>query len=165
MNLQNPTEKMSKSADKDDKGTIFILDNIEITSKLISGNYINYKGLIPSQIENHFIISKDEFLRTIKISELFARETAGVITIKINEKNNNITIQSIASEFGENTSEIDADVKGTAEISLNAKYLIEALNCINSENIKFSFNGKLTPILINGVEEKDYKHIIMPTKS
>lgn len=37
MNLQVPTEKMSKSAEKDDKGTIFILDDIEITRKKIMG--------------------------------------------------------------------------------------------------------------------------------
>lgn len=143
----------------------FILGNIEITSRLISGSFIDYKGLIPSKNENYFTVSKDEFLRTVKISELFARETAGVITIKINEKKKNIIVQSIASEFGENTSELEVDVIGVAEISLNAKYLIEALNCLNSENIKFSFNGKLAPILLEGIEDSNYKHIIMPTKS
>jgi DNA polymerase-3 subunit beta len=148
-----------------DNQVSFILGNIEITSRLISGNYIDYKGLIPTKIENYFIISKDEFLRTIKISELFARETAGVITVKINEKKNTITIQSIASEFGENTSEVEAEVKGDAEISLNAKYLIEALNCLSSDDVKFSFNGKLAPILLEGVKDTSYKYIIMPTKS
>jgi DNA polymerase-3 subunit beta len=143
----------------------FILGNIEITSRLISGSFIDYKGLIPLKTENQFTISKDEFLRTTKISELFARETAGVITIKTDEKKKHVTIQSIASEFGENTSEIEAEVKGTAEISLNAKYLIEALNCIGADTIKFNFNGKLAPILIEGIENSDYKHIIMPTKS
>ncbi|MCL1929989.1 DNA polymerase III subunit beta [Candidatus Saccharibacteria bacterium] len=143
----------------------FILNNIEITSRLISGNFIDYQGLIPSKTENNFTLSKDEFLRTIKISELFARETAGVITIKIDEKKSHITIQSIASEFGENTSELTAKVKGSAEISLNARYLIEALNCISSEEIEFNFSGKLAPILLKGVEDISYKHIIMPTKS
>ena len=143
----------------------FIFGNTEITSRLISGNFIDYKGLIPTTSENHFVISKEEFLRTVKISELFARETAGVITIKTNEKKKNLTIQSIASEFGENTSEIEVDVIGTAEISLNAKYLIEALNCIDSDSVKFSFNGKLAPILLEGTQNQNYKHIIMPTKS
>jgi DNA polymerase-3 subunit beta len=143
----------------------FVLGNIEITSRLISGSYIDYKGLIPMRSENKFTILKEEFLRTIKISELFARETAGVITIKTDEKKGCITIQSIASELGENTSEVEAEVKGTAEISLNAKYLIEAVNCLEANNVRFSFNGKLAPILLEGVEDSNYKHIIMPTKS
>ena len=48
MNLQNPTEKMSKSAPRNDKGTIFILDDINITKKKImsaqtdSGNQIYF---------------------------------------------------------------------------------------------------------------------------
>lgn len=143
----------------------FILGNTEVTSRLISGSFINYKGLIPSKTTNRFAISREDFLRTVKISELFARETAGVITIKTNEKKKHITIQSIASEFGENTSELEAEVQGVAEISLNAKYLMEALNCLDSDNIRFNFDGKLAPILLEGVEDRSYKHIIMPTKS
>ena len=58
MNLQNPNEKMSKSAPKDDKGTIFLLDDIEITKKKImsavtdSENVVQYDEIKKPGISN-----------------------------------------------------------------------------------------------------------------
>jgi DNA polymerase-3 subunit beta len=148
-----------------DEQISFNFNNTEITSRLIPGNFINYIGLIPKNSDNNFTIDRSEFLRVIKISELFARESAGSITIKTNGKKNHISINSIASEFGENSSEVDADVTGTSDITLNAKYLLEALNNINIEKVQFSFSSKIAPSLLTGVDFGGYKHIIMPIKS
>lgn len=52
LNMQNPGEKMSKSADKDDKGTIFILDNIEVTRKKIMGAVTDNDNRIKFDEEN-----------------------------------------------------------------------------------------------------------------
>lgn len=52
MNLQNPDEKMSKSAPKDDKGTIFMLDDIEITRKKIMSACTDSEGKIYFDEEN-----------------------------------------------------------------------------------------------------------------
>ncbi len=52
MNLQNPTEKMSKSADKNDKGTIFILDDIELTRKKIMSAVTDNDNKIKYDVEN-----------------------------------------------------------------------------------------------------------------
>lgn len=52
MNLQNPSVKMSKSAPKDDKGTIFILDDIEITKKKIMSAVTDNEGKIYFDEEN-----------------------------------------------------------------------------------------------------------------
>ena len=52
MNLQNPSIKMSKSAPKDDKGTIFILDNVEITRKKIMSSCTDSEGKVYFDEEN-----------------------------------------------------------------------------------------------------------------
>jgi DNA polymerase-3 subunit beta len=143
----------------------FNLGNIEITSRLIAGNFINYQGLIPTKTECEIVVDKSEFVRIVKISELFARESADSITLKADKEKQLVTIKSVASELGENSSEIEADISSDGEITLNAKYLLEALNDLDSEKVWFGFSGKLAPALIKGVEVDDYQHIIMPIKS
>ena len=80
MNLQDPTIKMSKSAPKDDKGTIFMLDDIEITRKKImsavtdNDNKIKFDEESNLKYENGMILTKDnkELISENKpINELF----------------------------------------------------------------------------------------------
>ena len=143
----------------------FQIANTTITSRLIDGKFINYRELIPKKTENSVILDRSEFLRVIKIAELFARESAGSIIIKTDSKKQLLKINSITSEVGENTAEIEGEVTGDNTITLNSKYLIDALNVINSEKVKFNFSGKLAPSLITAEGNLDYKHIIMPVKS
>ena len=143
----------------------FQIGTTVITSRLIDGKFINYRDLIPKRAENSAILDRSEFLRIVKISELFARESAGSIIIKTDSKKQLLKINSITSEVGENSSEIDGEIVGDNIITLNSKYLIDALNVINSDKVKFSFSGKLAPSLLTTEKNLDYKHIIMPVKS
>jgi len=77
-----------------------------------------------------------------------------------------LSIHSIASELGENTSEAAAEISADGQITLNSRYLTEVLNVIDDDDIVFSFNGKLSPCVIREqVKNPDYTHIIMPLKS
>ena len=136
-----------------------------ITSRLIDGKFINYRELIPKRTENSAILDRNEFLRIVKITELFARESAGSIIIKTDFKKQLLKINSITSEIGENSAEIEGEIVGENTITLNSKYLIDALNVINNDKVKFNFSGKLAPSLLTAEKDLDYKHIIMPVKS
>ena len=149
-----------------DEQISFQIGTIIITSRLIDGKFINYRELIPKKTENSAVLDKNEFLRVVKISELFARESAGSIIIKTNLKKQQLKINSITSEIGENSAEIEGEIIGDeGTITLNSKYLIDALNVINSDRVKFNFSGKLSPSLLTADGNLDYKHIIMPVKS
>lgn len=144
----------------------FRINDAEIISRLIDGNFPDYRQLIPKKSDISVKINKSEFVRIVKIAGLFARESGGSITINTDEEKKNISIHSIASELGENTSEATADIKGTGQITLNSRYLTEALSVIDGDEIEFSFNGKIAPtILRSNTKSTNYFHIIMPLKS
>ena len=96
---------------------------------------------------------------------MFARESAGSVTIALDERAQNLSIRSVASQLGENTATATAKVKGTGSITLNSRYLLDALNAMHGDEVGFSFNGKLEPTLLSDPKSPDYKHIIMPLKS
>ena len=135
-----------------------------IISRLIDGKYINYQSLIPSSTDNQAVLNRSEFIQTVKLADLFAREAANLITLKTNEEKQLIEINSITTEKGDYKNTINGTISGDGVITLNAKYLLQALNCVEGDEVNFNFSGKLAPVLLTGKDD-DYKHIIMPIKS
>lgn len=150
----------------DDTQVRFRMDDIEITSRLIEGNFPDYRQLIPKHTDITAQTNKEELTRITKIASLFARESGGSITIQTDGTKKTISIHSIASQLGENTSETEANVETDGTVTLNSKYLIEALGCFDSPDISFGFSGKLAPCVLKALDsDTDYQHIIMPLKS
>ena len=143
----------------------FEANNIVITSRLIDGSFINYRQLIPKKTDVVVTVNRGEFIRVVKIAELFARESAGSITVKTNSTKSLLNIHSIASQIGENNTETDATITGDGVVTLNSKFLLDGLNQFDGENIKIQFSGKVAPILLTSEKDSGYKHLIMPVKS
>lgn len=138
----------------------------EITSRLIDGNFPDYRQLIPASSDTSVTLEKSDFVRITKIAGLFARESGGSVTLTADSEKKTMSIHSIASQLGENTSESAAEVVGDGQVTLNSRYLSEALSVIDGDTVTFRFSGKLAPCVLTAVE-KDvlYLHIIMPLKS
>jgi DNA polymerase-3 subunit beta len=144
----------------------FRVGESEITSRLIDGNYPDYRQLIPATSETNIVINTAEFVRITKIAGLFARESGGSITLTADKELQTLSIHSIASEFGENTSSATADVSEDGQVTLNSRYVSEALAAIDGSIAHFRFSGKLAACVLTAQGDSvNYKHIIMPLKS
>jgi DNA polymerase-3 subunit beta len=108
---------------------------------------------------------RPDFVNVTKVSSLFARESAGSVTVVVDEAEKNLSIRSIASQLGENTATAEAAVSGSGTITLNSRYLLDALQALNGDEVVFGFNGKLDATLLKDAKHADYVHIIMPLKS
>ncbi len=148
----------------DDQQVSFKAGDVELVTRLIEGTYPDYRKLIPQKFATNATVSKADFINITKVSSLFARESAGSITIEADETNKQISIRSVASQLGENTASANAKVTGDGSITLNSRYLLDALGAITGEEVSVGFNGKLEPCVLRG-ERKDYLHVIMPLKS
>lgn len=149
----------------DDQQVLFRSGDIELVTRLLEGKYPDYRKLIPAKFSTEAALKRDELINITKVSSLFARESAGSVTINLNEEDKLVSIRSIASQLGENTSSADADITGEGSITLNSRYLLDALNAMNGDDVFFGFNGKLEPSVVKDPANNDYLHIIMPLKS
>lgn len=149
----------------DDQQVLFSAGDIELVTRLVDGKYPDYPKLIPEKFTNTARLKKADLVNITKVSSLFARESAGSITIELDDKSNSISIRSVASQLGENNAKADAKVKGSGSITLNSRYLLDALSAFNGEEIQFGFNGKLEPTLLSDPNAADYRHVVMPLKS
>lgn len=147
---------------------MFEIDGIELTSRLIEGQFPNYRQIIPAKAETTIEIDTAEFSRITKVAGLFARENAGSMKLEI-QAEGKINIITSASQVGENTSSAECEVAGDdAEVSLNAKFLSDALAIMRSPRISFSTSGKLNPCILQAAGKdasEDYLHIIMPLRT
>lgn len=144
----------------------FRINEAEIISRLVDGNFPDYRQLIPAKSDISATVDKQEFVRVTKIAGLFARESGGSVTLTVDDEKKTVSLHSIASEMGENTSELTATVKGSGQVTLNSRYLAEALSVLDDETIEFSFSGKLSPCILKSIKkDTNYYHVIMPLKS
>ena len=150
----------------DESQVRFRLNDAEITSRLIDGNFPDYRQLIPATSETSVTIPRSEFAQITKVAGLFARESGGSVTLTADANGGKLSLHSIASELGENTSEAAAEVTADGQVTLNSRYLTDALNVIDGDNITFRFSGKLAPCVLSvNQADADYQHVIMPMKS
>ena len=169
--LQEVLRSLSDDTDEvevlfDETQVRFRANESEVTSRLIDGNFPDYRQLIPDTSETNIVLSKSDFVRITKVAGLFARESGGSVTLTADSDKKTLAIHSIASQLGENTSQIEAEVDTGGQVTLNSRYLSEALGVVEGEEVTFRFSGKLAPCVLTAKNEKaDYKHIIMPLKS
>ena len=149
----------------DDQQVLFQVGDVDLVARLIDGKYPDYRKLIPQKFDVESMVKRADLVNVTKVSSLFARESAGSVTIQVDEEAANVSIHSIASQLGENTATAEGKITGTGSITLNSRYLLDALHAVSGDEVNFNFNGKLEPTLLKDPANSDYVHIIMPLKS
>ncbi len=149
----------------DDQQVRFMAGDVELVTRLIDGNYPDYRKLIPATFQTTALVKKADFANITKVSSLFARESAGSVTIKLDEAAKALSIRSVASQLGENTARAEAQIEGSGDVTLNSRYLLDALNVLSGDSVNLCINGKLDAVVLRDPEHKDYTHVVMPVKS
>ena len=141
------------------------IGSVELVTRLIEGTYPDYRKLLPKQHATTAVTMKSDLQEITKVSSLFAREAAGGITVTVSEGPQEISIKSIASQVGENNAVAEAQITGDAVITLNSRYVLDALGAVESDEVQMNINGKLDPCLLTDPHNDDYVHVVMPVKS
>jgi len=149
----------------DEQQVLFKVGEVELMTRLIDGTYPDYKKLIPTNFRVTATMKRADFVNITKVSSLFAKESAGSVTIHVSPDTNSVSIRSVASQLGENTAQADAEVTDEGLITLNSRYLLDALGTLSSDTVMLCFNGKLEPCVLKESQATDYIHVIMPLKS
>lgn len=162
--LQDTTEDTVTLQFEDGQFGVICEDTV-LVSRLVDGQYPEYTQLIPEKSDITAVVGKEELLTAAKLAGLFARETGGSITLKASESNSTLTVSSVASQVGDNSSTITGSVTGSGEVVVNVRYLTDALNCFDSDEVSFRFSGSISPCVLSSKTQPGYQHIVMPLKS
>ncbi|MYC07091.1 MAG: DNA polymerase III subunit beta [Chloroflexi bacterium] len=145
---------------------LFRVEDVEIVSSLIAGNFPNYNQLIPQSHTTRVVIDSDDFLRATRIAAIFARDGNGIIRLQVaggeEEAPGRLTISSRSEEVGDNEGQLGAAVEGEeAKIAFNTQYLTDVLEVINGD-VAMEVSSPSSPGVIKPAEGDDYVHVVMP---
>lgn len=142
---------------------LFDLDHTKITTRLIEGEYLQYKKIIPISYGTNIVINKNELEDGLDRASLIVRNKKNNY-LKLTINNNSIVIKS-NSEVGSIRESLKCTLEGKdIEIAFNSKYLFDALNKIKEDYIRIEFTGSNAPAVIKPIEGDKFKYIILPVR-
>jgi DNA polymerase-3 subunit beta len=148
-----------------DNQVLFTIGNTELISRLIEGQYPDYRQIIPTKNETSALISRDELVRAVKAAAIFSKSGINDINLDFPVGKNQVIISSASSQTGENITELNAVVNGKDNgIVVNFRYLLDGINNIEGDNIKIGIIDGNTPCVLRADSKEDYIYIIMPIK-
>lgn len=140
-------------------------EELEFYSRLLEGLYPDTNRVIPKGGETKLISSTKELLQSVDRASLFSRDGRDNV-IKWTLRDGKVEVSSTAQDLGSVTEDVYAEVSGPElSISFNARYMMEALRSIESEEIQIDFTGSMTPFLIQPTEREDSLHLIVPIRT
>lgn len=137
-------------------------NDIYITSRVIDGNFPDYKQIIPKETKTEVTVLKQDFISALRISNIFSDKFSQVtFTIKPKEKIFRIVTKNM--DVGENINNLDAVIKGDELIiSFNYKYIIDCFQSIEGDSISLSFVDQSRPMIVRSVGDKSFLYLVMP---
>ena len=142
---------------------IFNIGETILYSRLLEGQFFNYKEIIRKEHKTMVTVNKREFQNSLERASLLAKEEKANL-IKLSVMDNKINIRS-NSEIGNVFETIDSHQEGeNLNIAFNSRYILEGIKTIDNEEIELNFMGSLNPCIINGVEDDNYIYLVLPVR-
>ncbi|MCC6627360.1 MAG: DNA polymerase III subunit beta [Chloroflexi bacterium] len=147
---------------------LFRAGNIDFVSRLIEGAFPDYRKIIPKDYTTRSVLDTQEFLSATKRASYFARDNADIVKLMLTPSEadltpGNLTIAANAAEVGDNASELDAAIEGTAgQIAFNVRYLSDVLTVVKSSQVALETQSASSPGVVRAVGSQDFTHVIMP---
>ena len=146
-----------------DKRAIFVIGSIKVVLRLLDGEFIRYKDVLPKESKIKVRVNKSDLMESIERASLLSKEGKNNL-IKLSVRDTIVTITS-KSEEGNVKEEVIINKTGDdLEIGFNAKYILDVLKSIDDEEIMMFFNTSITPCLVEPVEGNAFEYLILPVR-
>lgn len=159
-----PSDDQEVEIASGDNQVLFKFSDIEFTSRQIEGAFPDYEQIIPKEFVFESEMDKNELLEAIRTANVFARESGS--NVKLSVSDGAISVSAIATQVGKSETKVSATTSGTPlSIAFNARFILDALNAIEGERVRFNFAGELNPGLILPYDSDNFKYVVMPLRN
>ncbi len=159
-------DKLKVSLDKKQSQAVFIIPRrlkAILSSRLLSGEFPDYKKIIPQQNSIQVSVDHQELLSAVKIASVFARQAGNVIVLDF--KNGQLEIKADALQVGKNKTSVPIKIKGEeVKVAFNYRFLLDYLNSIDNKEAEVivKMNDSLSPVVFTVKGDNSFLHLIMP---
>jgi DNA polymerase-3 subunit beta len=141
----------------------FGVGEVTLITRLIEGEFPNYKALIPTGYPNRLIVSREPLLDAIRRVKLLARDATTPVRIALRPTGIELTV--ITTDWGTATEEVDAKYEGAEmTVAFNPQYLIDGVEAVSGEDVALDTLDALKPATLKPTEGSDYLYLLMPVR-
>lgn len=140
---------------------IFELDRIVLSSRLIDGQFPNYRQLLPESVEHELRLATQELADVVRRISLLAQKNA---PLRLTFDEGQLTVSAQTPDVGEASESLPVPFSGERfEIGFNPEFLRDGLESVESEELVLKLISPLRPGLIES-PEGNFVYLIMPIR-
>lgn len=167
--MQNEILKLINDTEKDvsvkvgQRHIMLKIENYSIISRLIEGNFLDYKTTVPKTASTEFVINTRVLASSVDRMSLLTNEKIQS-PVRCSITADEIKL-SCSTAVGKANDMIPASVRGNdVEIGFNNRYLLDALKNAETDEIKVMLNGSLSPMIIKPVQGDNFTFLVVPMR-
>jgi DNA polymerase-3 subunit beta len=146
-----------------DHDATFEVADVRLTTRLIEGEFPNYRQLIPSNYPNVLVVGREAVLDAIRRVKLLVRDPTTPVRMALRPDGIELTV--ITQDWGQASEEVDAKYDGSEMVvAFNPNYLIDGIEAITSDEVQLETLDALKPATIKPTEDSDYLYLLMPVR-
>jgi DNA polymerase III subunit beta len=140
----------------------FTIGGVNLTTRLIEGEFPNYRGLIPSNHPNQVTIEREALLEALRRVRLLAQEAT---PLRINMMADAVELRAVTQDVGEAHEVLDATCSGQElMVAFNPQYLLDGVEVTPGEHVTLETVDALKPALLRSVDSPDFLYLLMPVR-
>ena len=138
-----------------------LMDSIYLVSKVVEGNYPNYKQVIPKESDQCIHINRETLLNTVRRASRVTSDKNN--SIKVNVKPGTLDITGSSPDIGESKVSVNVDYNGPdITVAFNPQYLMDPLKAVTRDEVLFEFKDELSPGVVRTPD--GFMCVIMPLR-
>ena len=143
----------------------FTLGETQIISRLVDGQYPDYKQIIPDNFITTIQTQKLPFINALKAGGIFSQGNNSV-KFGYSQEKQQLTVTSESQDLGKSVVDIPSEISGgSGELILNHRYILDCLNSIETSSVVMKIINDNSPSVILPEGKNDYIYLVMPIKS
>lgn len=141
----------------------FSVGNVRLTSRLIEGQFPDYRPLLPSNYPNRLHIDRDLLAEAVRRVKLLVRDNTTPVRMALRPDGVELTV--VSQEVGQATDDVEAKYEGEAiTVAFNPAYLIDGLDAVPPGDVLIETIDALKPATLKSDENGDFLYLIMPVR-
>ncbi len=145
----------------DEAGDSGLVDHLYLVSKIVEGNYPNYRQVIPKETEHRVKIERELMLECVHRAALVTSDKSNSVKLKVSK--NLLEISGQSTEYGESHESMAIAYDGPeVQVAFNPQFLMEPLKALSKDEVFFEFKDELSPGLFKTLD--NFICVIMPLR-
>ena len=144
------------------RDAVFESGGTRLTTRLIEGEYPNYRNLLPPPHPNVLTVGREALLEALRRVKILAQEAK---LVRLQLGGDTVKLMALTQDIGHAEEEIDAAYEGAEmTIAFNPDYLQQGVEAVDAEEVTLSTLDAMKPAVIRGVGRDDYLYLLMPVR-